>query len=312
MYISTILLGDTSNDISLDWTVEKDSYDNEFYVNESIRQRIRLGNNVEPDLTKEDTQSDSDTCYVANSGSFVSNNYKNMHLVLMNYAGKNKNHTDDNLAYLIVNNATYRVVSYNFADDVDVIQTFHKTKEITTKRGDKKKVDDVQGCCLRYKDNNGEEKNLGTITVCNSFVPKGKDPKFDTYDLVVEDGVLILYYADTPSECVDKYLKTWRKKKRFLTKYKKNYSVTNTFICDTENLEWLDSVIKMNSAHIIQCDDMENSDDLLDTLTEERVRAVTFCGVKPPQGFYRKYKILYAYVIDPTDDGYQVRCIKSN
>ena len=72
MYISTILLGDTSNDISLDWTVEKDSYDNEFYVNESIRQRIRLGNNVEPDLTKEDTQSDSDTCYVANSGSFVS------------------------------------------------------------------------------------------------------------------------------------------------------------------------------------------------------------------------------------------------
>ena len=311
MYISTILLGDTSNDISLDWTIEKDNYDNEFYSNESIRQRIRLGKNVEPDLTKQDTASDYDTCYVANSGSFVSNNYKNMHLVLMNYTGKNKNHSDDNLAYLIVNNATYRVVSYNFANDVDIIQTFHKTKDITTKRGDNKKVDDVQGCCIRYNGSDGE-KNLGTIVVCKAFVPKGQDPKFDTFDLVVDDGVLSLYYTETSDDDADKYLKTWRKKKRFFTKYKKNYSVTNTFICNTENLEWLDSVIKMNSAHIIQCDDMENSDDLLDTLTEERVRAVTFCGVKPPQGFYRKYKILYAYVIDPTDDGYQVRCIKSN
>ena len=105
MNITTVIIGGKKDDrYSTQWESTVDEYGNSFFKNDSIRQKIRVGKSITPvlDGEKEITERKyRESVYTSNSGTFVSNNYKNMHLVLMNYHSKNKNETAIKLIHRI-------------------------------------------------------------------------------------------------------------------------------------------------------------------------------------------------------------------
>ena len=332
MYLSTALLGGCPiKDFTVNWELSNDEYGNTFIKNDSIRQKIRLGKSVEPafgEIEVDPTNLDiAQSIYACNTNTFVSNNYKNMHLVLMNFNSKSKmareNHLDDNLAYIAINNADYHVTDYSFDldNEVEIVQTFHKSKKITTKKGTEKKVSDFQGLALRYKMKPDEDSLvLGWIIVCPAFVKRGETPTFDQiYIRVSNNGELTFEHVGEDSiqeDLLEIYRKNWFKNRRFNTMYVMNTAVTNTYIVDPRDLDWLKNTLPIKNPVIIpatEADLTDENEELVDKIDNNRIRAITFVGFdKIPQGFYRKHKILYAYNLELCPDGFWLENIKSN
>lgn len=334
MFLSTALLGRYPNkDFTVNWELSNDEYGNTFIKNDSIRQKIRLGKSVEPAFGEIDVDPTNldipQSIYTCNTNTFVSNNYKNMHLVLMNFNSKSKtareNHLDDNLAYIAVNNADYHVVDYSFDLDngVEIVQTFHKSKKITTKKGTEKKVSDFQGLSLRYKmEPNIDYLILGWIIVCPAFVKKGETPVFDQLVVKVSSHGELFFEStgekDIQEDLLDTYRKNWFKNRRFNTMYADNTAVTNTYIVNPDNVDWLKNILPIKNPVIIPAteDDLkDDNEELIEKIDNNRIRAITFVGFDTvPQGFYRKHKILYAYYMEPIEgtDGFWIENIKSN
>ena len=77
----SVILGNLENsEINNNWTLANDDYNNTFITNVSIRQKIRLGKNVEKKLNEIKNNSQNTAIYKIAKNTFLSNNNKNMNL----------------------------------------------------------------------------------------------------------------------------------------------------------------------------------------------------------------------------------------
>lgn len=336
MFLSTITFGDFSEKNApspKEWRINGDDYGNSYYVNDAIRQKIRLGSSINAELDPVSPSIETDaSVYKGNEKTFVSNNYKNMHLVLMNYNTKNKkimdNYRDDNLLYVIFNNYNYSIVDFSVELDngVEVVQTFHKSKKITTKRGEEKKVNDYQGLAFRYKDlkDTDDELYLGYIITHPAFVKRGDEVNYEIHYLFARaEGAIIVNTKDlkTAEPVIFDMTKFSIKSRRFYTQYKENKLVTNTYIVSPDEEEYLRSILKGPNNEVIVATEKDILDDdpkFKAAIDDKRIRAITFVGIDIhafPQGkFYHNHRILYAYMLEHMDDesSFWVSNIKSN
>lgn len=331
MKISTVLIGRELNKNACEWGISTDDYGNSYLKNEAINQKIRIGKNVEPYLGEVDTVMEihNQSVYASTANTFVSNNYKNNHLALLNYHPKDKKasvdkYEDDNLFFLVINNRSYKLIDYVFEDEI--VQTFHKTRWLPAKNshGKEKRVKDFQGACIRYK-NTDHDVYLGYIVVCSSYVKRGTEPKFEKISFTFcPDGSIhtatdiVTEKTFTDGYRLDYYKKSWKKNVRFVTMYKENTLVTNTYIVCPGFEDVVHKFITDPNFDVIVStpDTLLNNPEVKEKIDDRRIRAVTFIGYDEiPQGFYYQHKILYAYSLEMTnidDDTFWIECIKSN
>ena len=102
----SVVLGN-QNLIENEWKIVEDNYNNSIITNESIRQKIRTGKNVEKKLDPA-YSSASVKAYDIASNTFVSNNYSNMNLTLMNFWSDDEEklnlHSDDHIMFITLSN----------------------------------------------------------------------------------------------------------------------------------------------------------------------------------------------------------------
>jgi hypothetical protein len=343
MILSTIL--GNQKIINNDWSIVTDDYGNKFIANDSIRQRIRLGKNVKDELTKVFSSANMagyeladvtsvDESKVGESSGYdcakkiiFSNSNKNMNLSLINFWSKNKkdmnDHEDTNLLYLTLVSSNYKMISYELAQNVQIIQTYRKGITKTDKNDEQSEA--YQGCAIEFSENGYELIHI-----------KAKDFKANRFvELVVatdETGRVIVNKTIIEDKAETKNLNTQFGKLKnrmvhFAMTCPAGYLPTSTFIVDGSNEDLVDDVVKMVEPIANACvlslpagnstfnNPTEYTTEAIDQLfTErllnERIRAVTTVGIKLPYDFCKKYKILYIFDLNPNTG--EIVCVRSN
>ena len=304
----SLVIGKSNTDITNEWSLSSDSYDNNFIVNETTRQRIRLGKKVNTKCEKV-MDKENFSAYNIATNTFFSNNNKNMNLILMNFWAEDKevreNHEDDNILYINILNNDYKVISYDCKEN-KILQTYHKTNE-------------YQGLAVVFK---GLNKDVFTFRARNNATNKFVDVVVN----VDENGIASYSETEvTDSRQIQKaayYTKKLGKKLKNFT-IKTDGFPTNTFIVNPQFMETVEETIKENVPnHVIMiADNYIFSDELSEEerkdvhahfkeyITDERIRAITVVGVRIPQSFLKEYNILYVFNYD-IETG-KITCIKS-
>ena len=324
----SVIIGNQSK-IFNNWEIKNDDYNHPLICNDSIRQRIRLGKNVPKNLEldyscanvkafkiEEETEEDSSyanaVAYKISGKNFISNNNKNMNLTLLNFYSKDEEvmetHVNDNIVYITLVNENYTLVDY--LSEVDIAQTYRKTGQ-------------YQGCVLTFK----EKPEDGTIAVlyCKdlkknrfvsivvSFTDKGR--------LVVEKQGIDKNYLKTLRGLYKK-LQEKKRQEQFRIQVPDGKLLTSLYI--TGSGEAYNTMYERTKddkhAVVIQLDQSKLDENYLEDhkvkkflteqITEKRIRAVTFYGVKLPWSFCKDFNIMYLFEYDAEND--RLNCVKSN
>ena len=295
----SVILGNLENsEINNNWTLANDDYNNTFITNVSIRQKIRLGKNVEKKLNEIKNNSQNTAIYKIAKNTFLSNNNKNMNLSLMNFWSSDENirkeHIDDNVLYVTFLNKDYSLLDYTSYDN-EVIQTYRQK-------------DVYQGLAISFKDTKEYKFSMYLYDILNKrYVDV--DVFFDN------DGKFNVKTEIDPSSAGR--LKKNKKPMHFKMNIKR--FPTNTFLVNKKyEEEMINQTSNIPNVNIITIDgeikDLRDNNSLHKLFTESivnnRVRAITTVGVKLPKTFCRTYNILYLFDYDIESEW--IKCIKSN
>ena len=332
--LANIIFGDHAC-VSHEWTVVSDKYGNAFLTNESIGQKIRLGQKVEPKLEKCESQNRVVT-YNIPENIFISNNNKNMNVSIFNYWDKDKDNSekntteekkieatdneseeeveerrDDDILYITLMNANYKLLSYQ--TNCPIVQTY-------------KKRDVFNGLAI-VVDKNVEHYNSHNIFTMNvrdlknkNFVTiavdVSKHGKVNTFVYPIEDRNVV-------KTCKELYKKLGEKTMSFTINCGK--FPTATFIVDKNKVEELKAKLvdyDIPNINFIEVDKDAFSEKktneekkklnklIVEKIVNARVRAVTTVGVRTPFEFCKQYKVLYLFSHDLDKD--ITKCLKSN
>ena len=299
MFLTSIIIGDNEGKVDNNWGLSKDSYGNAFIKNESINQRIQLGYNVEDTLEMLACIEDIGV-YKITDKAYISNNYNNMNLTLINLWNKKKVNDKEKIVYVTLMNKSYKLVSYTPHNN-EIIQTYKLTQEY---QGAVIKCTDTKVMSLVLKDN--ETKKFVSYTI-----NLNEDNSFRIEHEEIEDKKKIKKFSDV--------LKALGKKHKNFLISAKDKIPTSTVIIDSNNVdESIMEVLRENkNLHILDLDSekLKNSPEEYESLfTEElvnkRIRAVTTIGVRLPKDFFRTYRIICLFNYDKKLNKYY--CVRSN
>lgn len=317
----SVIIGHTNVDNN--WKVDSDKYGNAFILNESIRQKIKIGKNVTDKLdlideVKSELTADlgassyAASCYDIAEHTFISNNNKNMNLSLMNFVSKsevlNEQHCDDNILYITISNDMYTLIKYDNMDN-EIVQTYRKSKK-------------YQGCAITFK-----------YYDCNLFSMYCKNKEIDKFvELRVSvDKAGKVCVKET--EIIDKNILKGLKKQCERSENGRHFKVTaesgklltSTYVIDSEYVEQVTELVKdIPNSNIIVIEggsdafrddwDDEHKEALDKALTQgivdNRVRAITCIGLTIPYEYYKKYSLIYVFNYNMETS--QLSCVKSN
>ena len=299
----SVILRDS--DLNNDWTLSKDNYGNEFFANESIHQRIRLGKNVEPTL-KEVKVDGNYKSYQIPSSMFFSNNNKNMNLNIVNFWTKNaaekKSHVDQDIMYVTVSTKNFKMLEYSVADRINIIQTYHM-------------VNTYVGCALTVT---GDNDSVITI---KGFDTETK--RFCIYTLGITNGEVVTKETNiVPRDEVKKLASLNKKYSNFSLGFKMITNpgklLTKTYIINEKDFSKIQEITaNIKDAVIISISDPdvksfsdEDKEELKKIILDNNIRAVTTCNVNLPKTFCKDFKILYMFNYDIERNN--LTCTRSN
>ena len=324
-------LGVTDKTIN-EWQITGDKYKNTFFSNADIRQKIRLGKNVNPLIQSvavtrmHGIETDANDVEVVEYESpcsvFLSNNNKNMNLSLMNFWSKDKEvmeqHDDDVILYLTVANNAMRVLDIDNCGN-KIIQTY---RQKGTDQG-------YQGCVLTFKEPGDVIKLVVQKATDGLFIPDHEE--FYRIEIIFNPSS-----SNCKIDCDVKKI-TGKHQAKFVKlskKYVDGHAVpfkiaalpgellTSTYIVDKELVPEVEAYLKESKLpfyNIIPATQEEIDDltgDIADVLTTQvvdaRVRAITAIGINLSFEFCREYRILYLFNMNMDDETKQLKCIKSN
>lgn len=298
--------------IKNDWALITDEFGNTYISNDDIRQRIKLGNKVNPKLDLVYSSAFS-CCYNMPENTIISNGNRNMNLSLINYWSKDKNemekHVDDSILYITLMNENYKLICYN-SEAGDIVQTF-------------KKKDVYQGFAIRFKDTNMVNVSLSI---------EMKDIKMNRYvviDIKIdEEGKIDVQKTPIENKKEISKMKALLKKignklAHFKIDFKDNNFITAVTLVHPDYIEEMNQYTDgIKNAVLIEVDpivfEKNAPEDLVkeyDRIFEEqivtpKVKAITTVGVKLPYEFCTKYKILYLFSFDVETK--KLKCLRSN
>ena len=301
----SVILGE-QNGIDNNWEVIEDNYGNTIIANNSIRQKIRLGKKVDKKFEKVYSDGEANSYNIAEN-TFISNNYSNMNLSLMNFWHEDKEiqeqHNDDQICFITFTNNKYKMISYdNFSNEI--VQTYRK-------------INEYQGCAFTFNYLGCKlfriyAKNL----VINKFV--------DILISVDENGKIVI--DETVVEDKEQ-LNSLRSQFKSLNKRINHFRITaesgklltKAYITDTAHKDFtLELLTDVPNADVIILEtskpgELSDSDkEVVDFVLEKNknLRAITVVGTELPRDFCKEYKLLYLFKYDTTIN--QVVCLKSN
>ena len=283
------------------WSHIIDTYGNHFIAKEDIRQRIRIDNTVDPsiypaigELTPEWSAANMQ-CYNILPGTRWANNNRNMNpLLLINKDAAPG--TEQIVVYVTVSN-NYSIVRFNTKHRI--LQTYHKK-------------DTLQGCAIVL---NADEREVDNRVIGISVYDRKKD-QYTQFNITFmkEDLNKIKIYRKAITD--DKLLSTLKDQiAKFNNRFmgfkiitKPNDLLTATYIVSNKFKDMItNATSKINNPTIITLDqDMLNDPnyvkacvaDIQQKFADERIRAITQCGVNLPLDIIRELKLLYIFNYD--------------
>lgn len=279
--------------VANEWTVVEDRYENSIITNPNIKQNIRIGKNVSKNLDLV-YRKDNVVAYNMGTSTFISNNYSNMKLSLMNFWSSDeevmKLHTDDHIMFITLDNKNYRLIGYNNCGN-EIVQTY-KSNGV------------YQGCAFVFK---SFDDSLFKLRV--------EDLKLrETVELVVgidEDG-----YVFVTRNTVRNQRRPMNKFVHFKISTESGKVMTKAYITDadskqtaldlTKDIKGAEIVVLEGDGERLTPNDVRNIENII----HDNTRAITLIGTDVPRDFCSKYKILYLFKY--FDDNGVLRCLRSN
>ena len=298
----SVILGNQST-ISNDWSVEKDTYGNTFFRNDTIRQKIRVGEKVLSENIKLVDQSSSINKYEMPERTFFSNNNKNMNISLMNFYSKDpkklEEYKSDNLLFVTINDENYKLMDYDARGNM-IMQTYHKKQA-------------YQGCCIKFSPNVTDHEGILIMDLLEE-----KTGKLVSVEISVDtDGTLSKVSSNIDDlETIERYTRIVVKNKKYQRRFRIEVPVgdliTSTYVTTSENEDVMKDITKnIPNANVIVVDPDNLDENMLkEEITDKRVRAITTAGVKLPKSFCQDYNILYLFEYDFKFNN--LKCLKSN
>ena len=297
MLFSSIIANKTHNGLDNHWKLIIDEYGNALLHCESIKQKIRLSKNVNTDFRNIYTYTENGLfeCkgYSLPSKTFISNNYTNMNLHLLNYRASDLNglelYRNDNIAYITISNKDYRLLGYDNYDN-NIVQTYNCDKQ-------------YQGCAVLFND---YDVLLMTLIVQEISTTK-------VYEISI--------YVNSPKQLsvyrIEINLKTLRQKlyhiynndkqvnTHFCISVDKGKFLTKTYLTTKEHEKFLSNILKksgLTNFDIITVDENQlcRKDLPVKQILDSRVRALTTYGVNVSREFCKAHRILYLFEYDDT------------
>lgn len=304
--------------VSNDWNIKTDEYNNTFIANDSIKQRIQLGKNIEHKIERVHSSANMAGYEIAENVVF-SNSNKNMNISLLNFWSKDKedieNHKDQHIIYITLVTKGYKLLDYEVIGAANIVQTYRRK-------------DGFQGCALTFDELNQELMVL--------FVKDYNKNRYVQITVFVDgEGKVQIDKVLTEADEIVKDLRAVEKKlskgkmHHFRLTFPKGYLPTATFIVDgsegtddkyVNKVKALTENIKNAKILVLPAGDStfesgtDEEKEALDNMfkkyiVDERVRAVTLVNCKLPYDFCKKYKVLYLFSMDENGE---VNCIRSN
>lgn len=298
----SIVLGN-QNEIKNDWELVEDRYGNSIIGNSYLKQKIRLGKNVEKKLDKVYSSSNA-VAYDIADNTFISNNQSNMNLALIKYWNKDQElidqFTHDNILYITFSNKSYKLISYDNLGN-EIVQTY-------------KKIGEYQGCAFTFK-----------YFGCNLFRLYAKDLVMNKFVEIVisidENGkVSVVKNVIEDRDILNKVRNEAKALNRRFVHFKVSTEsgklLTNTYITTKEHEELVDEITDdITNVNIIVVENVDGKlvtefGDDISELLRPNSRAITTVGVDLPKDFCKNYKILYLFDYDV--ETAKLTCIRSN
>ena len=317
--INTLFISDKDFDNN-EFTLGTGKYNDSYFENPAIFQKVRLGKNVDGKLN-----SIYSSTFMSNAGDefafvksyevtspcMISNSYNNMNITLMNFFSKNKkvmkNHMDDNLIYITVDTDKYNIVSY--FTPFEIIGTHRNRKS------EDKNVRNYAGCAVKYSFKNDRE--FDDIKVMTINLQDKKSKSFVRYVIYISiNGDIEIEENVDTQKSIAKNFKG--RSKNFQIKFNDNKVVTKLIITDEENKDTLETLLGKNvdkfTIFTFSKDYPDDEKDALKKLIEEkRYKAVTEYGVRLSPEYRRECKILYLFELSYKDEtNFSVKCVKGN
>ena len=291
--------------ITNDWELIEDKYKNTLITNNSIKQKIRLGKNVEKKLELAYSSANTKAYYLGTS-TFISNNYSNMNLSLMNFWSQNEEdlelHSDDHIAFITLSNRNYKLLAYDNLGN-EIVQTY-------------KKINEYQGCAFTFKYFGCKlfkiyAKDLNLNKYVEILISVDDEGKIQVTKDVVEEKNLVFKLNTTFKNLV-------RNKRviHFKMSTESGKLLTKAYITDKDSEAVARELTKdINGAEIvvIEGDSQKLTDNdikNINSIIHSNTRAVTLIGTDLPRDFCKNFRILYLFKY--FDDNGVLRCIKSN
>ena len=290
MLFSTII--GNKNLVSNEWKIVEDRYGNSIITNPNIKQNIRIGKNVSKDLDMVYDR-DNNVAYNIGTNTFISNNYSNMKLSLMNFWSSDeevmKLHTDDHIMFLTLDNRNYRLIGYSNCGN-EIVQTY-KNNGI------------YQGCAFIFKSFDD-----------SVFKLRVEDLKLrEVVELVVgidEDGYVFVARNTVRNNRPNNrfvHFKISTDSGKVMTKaYITDADSKETALELTKDVKGAEIVVLEGNGDRLTNNDVRNIENII----HDNTRAITLIGTDVPKDFCKKYKILYLFKY--FDDNGELRCLRSN
>lgn len=305
------------------WEVVADKFnaDRSILVNESINQRIKLGARVK-DTLEEVYSGTKASGYNIDDHIIISNNFNNMNINIMKSKSRNKKSIenvdegkavtdvaiDESLLFVTLSNDDYTLIHYDTLDN-EIKATYQNRKK------------GYQGCVLTYRETN-EEKVILLLYVEDNIthIIKAIAVKIDKnghVSYIIEDATRddLRHLREVNKYLKFTHFKVYIPSKQILTKW---------VLCGEEHEDEVKKYLEKNypkcEMYVIpntyfgkeadkNVQEKVNA-DLMEKLTNNRVRAVTISGIKVPKNFCMTYKILYMFDFDV--ENLRTSCIRSN
>lgn len=295
------------------WNHIIDSYGNHFIAKDDIRQRIRIDNRVDssiyPELgeLKPEWTTANMQCYKLLPGTRWVNNNRNMNPLLLT----NKDDSEGKEQIVIYITVSNNYAIGRFTTSHRILQTYHKK-------------DMFQGCAVIL---NNDERNADNRIISISVYDKKKD-QYSQFNISFMKDDLNKIRIDRKAITNKNLLETLKNQSsKFNNRYmgfkiitKPNELLTATYITsDKFKDEVTKATNKINSPSIIsvdpnQLDDVNYIEFITAILQEQfendRIKAITQCGVNLPLDIIRKLKLLYIFNYDIKNN--ILSCKKSN
>lgn len=289
------------------WEDHIDDYDNNYFNNASMKQKIKISKNVSTDFTCKMLENDT-SCYELDDYVRFGISNKNLNLSLIK--AKSPKSADENLCYFVIYG--WGVKGYKLHGNTKILQTMS---------GGYKNYH--RGCVLSFSNS---DELLMTVKV-----QKFKNGGTDIYDLKCIDGVIefVPHAIETEEDEADII---WHTADRFYVTTVQGRIPTAAILVNSATSpeyklvdEVAECVKDVKNAAIVPlpgsgCFEKSNFTEeenagietaLDNALSKERNRAVTLVGLKGiPKDFFKKYKISYVFELD-VETGYIINT-KSN